>query len=394
MGHFTRRRKGSKKPSSHYNVEGARVHRGGGIRPGAAAGEIRAALEPLSSLGSTGSPVASWFYIKQLTEPQSKDGEFISTRQIQTMTKNQSYIAIDIAKESLQVQASDYACALTYDQPGLKRLRSILEKQAKGTIVVCEATGGYERTLIAFLHSNKQAVALLNPARVRAFARSQGLKAKTDPLDARMLLRYALERRPEPTPAACPYRQKLAALMDRRGHLTEMLAREKNRLQNTEKILKRSIEKMIRFIERELAALEKEIEQLVQSNQQIRDESEIMQSVVGVGAVTAWSISAYLPEISSSNRAQVAALAGLAPYNQDSGKMKGRRCIRGGRQKIRGPLYMAATAAAVHNQHIKKYVDHLQFDDGRPYKWAITAAMRKILLHLQSLLKNHEKQLV
>jgi len=309
------------------------------------------------------------------------------------MTKNKSYIAIDIAKESLQVQASDYACALKYDQSGLEQLLTILKKQEKGTIVVCEATGGYERSLITFLQSKNRAVALLNPARVKAFARSQGIKAKTDPLDAKMLLSYALERQPEAMPIACPYRKKLAAFMDRRSQLTEMLAREKTRLQNTEKVLEGSMKKMIRSIERELDVLENRIERLVESNKRLKWETEIMQQVTGVGPVTAWSISAYLPEITTANRAQVAALAGLAPYNQDSGKMKGRRCIRGGRQKVRDPLYMAAKAAASHNPHIKEYVDRLRFERGRPYKWAITAAMRKLLLHLQSLLKNYEKQL-
>ena len=310
------------------------------------------------------------------------------------MTENNSYIAVDIAKDSLQVQAPDYACALPYDQTGLKKLYGIIGKQTSGTILVCEATGGYERKLISFLRENDLPVALLNPARVRDFARSEGLKAKTDPLDAKMLQRYAKQRQPEPMPPSCPDREDLAALMDRRSQLTEMLAREKCRLQNTESILEPEIERMIALIEKELMALEKRIKEKVQTNDQLKAQVRIIQSVDGVGPVTAWSICAYLSEITQVNRAQLAALAGLAPYNQDSGKMKGKRRIQGGRQKVRDPLYMAATCAAVHNEHIKKYVDRLRFEKGRPYKCAITAAMRKMLIHIQSLLKNHQKQLV
>jgi len=390
----TRRSNGSKKPSSLFSVEGARALRSGDRRYAAASGEIKKVPEPLSSIGSIRSPEASWSYIKQLTEPLSKDGEFISTRPIQTMAKNKDYIAVDIAKDSLQVQAPDYACALPYDQTGLEKLHTIIQKQVSGTILVCEATGGYERQLICFLRQNDLPVVLLNPARVRDFARSEGLKAKTDPLDAKMLLRYANQRQPKPRSAPiCPDREELAALMDRRSHLTEMLAREKCRLQNTEAVLQPEIERMIAFIEKELKTLERRITEKIRSNQTLKAHAEIIQSVDGVGPVTAWAICAYLREITEVNRAQLAALAGLAPYNQDSGKMKGRRRIQGGRQKVRGPLYMAATCAAVHNQHIKEYMNRLSYEKGKPYKCALTGAMRKMLIHIQSLLKNYENQL-
>ncbi|WP_269527281.1 transposase [Coraliomargarita parva] len=310
------------------------------------------------------------------------------------MPQNKNYIAVDIAKDSLQVQAPDYACALSYNDAGLKKLGTIIRRQPAGTILVCEATGGYERSLIGYLHEHGLPVALLNPARVRNFARSEGLKAKTDPLDAKMLLRYASQKQPGAMPPPCPCREELAALMDRRSHLTEMLAREKCRQQNCPAILLPDIAKMIGFIESELKEIERRIREKVRSNEKLKAQSEIMQSVTGVGPVTAWSICAYLGEITQVNRAQVAALAGLAPYNHDTGKTKGKRRIQGGRQKVRDPLYMAATAAAVHNEHIKAYMDRLRFEKGKPYKWAITAAMRKLLIHIQSLLKNYEKQLV
>ena len=354
----------------------------------------KAAQNVSVQLVATDPPEPSGFHIKQLTEPPLKGGEFISTRPIQTMTQNKHYIAIDIAKKSLQVQAPAYACALEYDQDSLEKLLHILQKQPKGTITVFEATGGYERQLIAFLQRHKHPFVLLNPSCVHYFARSKGLKAKTDPLDAKLLLQFAQERQPEPLPAKCPLRQEVAALLDRRSQISEMLGREKCRLQNTEAILIPEIERMIRHLERELKKLESRIEKKVNSEQSLKAHSAIMQSVQGVGKITAWSICAYLSEITEVNRAKLTALAGLAPYNQDSGPYKGRRRITGGRQKVRDPLYMAATTAAIHNAHIKAYVDRLRSEGGRPYKWAITAAMRKLLIHLQTLLKNHEKALV
>lgn len=309
------------------------------------------------------------------------------------MTRNENYVAIDIAKNSLQVQAPGGARALDYDRDGLERLESALAKEPSGTIVVCEATGGYERRLVSFLRERGRRVALVNPARVRDFARSEGLKAKTDPIDAGMLLRYAREKRPGPSEWPSPEREDLAALMDRRSHLSEMLAREKNRLQNCPSQLSCSINRMIAFIEDEMARLDRTIRELVASSDRLRRETGIMLGVTGVGEVTAWSVSAYLGEITRVDRRRLASLAGLAPFNQDSGLKQGRRAIQGGRRKIRNPLYMAATAAAVHNPHIREYVQRLRFQRQKPYKCAITAAMRKLLIHMQSLLKNHEEQL-
>lgn len=309
-------------------------------------------------------------------------------------SKNKDYIAVDIAKDSLQVQAPDCARALTYNTKGLNTLIELIKTYPKGTMIVCEATGGYERMLMSLLWKKKIPVALLNPARVRAFAISEGLKAKTDPLDAKMLLRFAQQKHPDPALPPPPEREKLAALLDRRSHLTEMLAREKNRLENSSQSIHSLIRKMIRVIEKDLKALEKRIRALVESKTELKQQFQIMRSVDGIGEVTAWSILAYMSEITQVSRNQLVALVGVAPYNRDSGKTKRKRKIQGGRAKIRGTLFMAAKSAANCNPHIKTYVDHLRFEKGKPYKCAITAAMRKLLIHLQSLLKNYENQLV
>ena len=279
------------------------------------------------------------------------------------MTSNKDYIAIDIAKNSLQVQASGKACALTYDSKGLKEL---LKMASKNTVVVCEATGGYERTLIGFLNEKQVPVALISPDRVRAFAKSEGLRAKTDPLDAAMLLRFAQSKRPRIKEPMAAERIKLAALLDRRSHLSSMLAQEKNRLENSPAQIHRNILKMIHFIESEIKSTDRRIRAVVHSNQTLFQKEQIMLEVTGVGEITAWTILAYLDEITCTDRSKIAALVGVAPFNKDSGKTTKKRRIQAGRAKVRRALYMATKTAAVHNPHIKQYVDRLRFEKGKP----------------------------
>jgi transposase len=304
---------------------------------------------------------------------------------------SKNYIAIDIAKDSLAVATDSFTGSFPYTDSGLGKLLKKI-KGLDSAMVVCEATGGYERTLMSLLFDQAIPVALVNPACVRAFARSEGTKAKTDPIDAQMLLRFAKSKDLRPTPAPSKQQQALQALMDRRSQLTETLAREKSRLQKSSETIRKSIDKMIGVIEEELEALEERIEKLIKNDDAMNDQSATMQTVTGIGKTTAWSILAYLGEIGGLGRNQLVALAGVAPYNKDSGKFKGRRRIEGGRAKVRKCLYMAAQSAAVHNPHIKAYVDRLR-KKGKPYKWAIVAAMRKLLIHLQSLLKNPQSAL-
>ena len=305
------------------------------------------------------------------------------------MTSDIQYIAIDIAKQTLQVQSDLKSLSLNYDEVGLKQLRAFI-KQHERPMIIAEATGGYERPLMSMLFKYNISVALINPRLARAFAVSEGIKAKSDPIDAEMLLRFAKEKNPRPTEYIGAEREELGALMDRRSQLTEHIAKEKNRLDKSPKSICGSIKKMIRLLDQELALIEARITKLIDSNEQMKAQSKLMQEVCGVGPNTAWSILAYLSEITALNRNQLVALAGLAPYNRDSGKYKGKRSIQGGRAKVRATLYMAAQTAAIHNPIIKTYVDRLRNEKGKPYKCAMTAAMRKILVHLQSLLKKQQ----
>ena len=301
-------------------------------------------------------------------------------------------VAIDIAKETLEVlSAAGSRDELPNDSAGLSRLLKLL-KVLPHALVVCEATGGYERPLLAALYQAGIAVVVLNPQRLRAFALSEGIKAKTDSIDARMILRFAQQKRLQPLPAPDPKTQELAAWLDRRSHLSEQQAREKNRLQNSPKSIHRSIKRMISVIEKELALVERQIEKLIATSASLQAGVAALQSVKGVGKVTAWTLLAYLSEMPLLTRNKVVALAGIAPFNRDSGKTSAKRSIFAGRAKVRRCLYMAAQTAAMHNPVIKPYVQAL-IARGKPYKCAIVAAMRKLLIHLQSLLKLQQKAL-
>lgn len=305
--------------------------------------------------------------------------------------KKYTYIAIDISKSDLEVRAQNHRCSLSNDATGFKALVEIAGRQDH-PLVVCEASGGYERAMMDYLHQKQIAVARVNPRLIRSYARSEGLKAKTDPLDALMILGSAQEKRLQPGAAPDPRRQKLAAFLDRRSHLTEQLAREKNRLQNSPKFIKGEIEWMIKQVKKRIEVMDKRIQDLVNEDQALCQEARLLQSVRGVGPVTAWTLLGYLGELGKLKRNEIVALAGIAPYNRDTGRFKGKRKIEGGRAKVRKCLYMAAQTAAIHNPVIKPYVERLKARD-KPYKCVMVAAMRKMLIHLHILMKNHQLSL-
>lgn len=302
-----------------------------------------------------------------------------------TNTDPIDYVAIDVSKDTLQIQDDHRSFTAENNHKGYTKLLGHL-KTCQNPLVVFEATGGYERGLCEFFSKKAIPFAMVNPARVRDFTRSEGVRAKSDPIDTKMLLAFAKSKALQAMKSPSEVCLKLAALLDRRGHLVEHLAREKNRLQNSERIILRSIKKMIKILEKEIQALDKAIDELVKSDHSLKARSEIIQSVQGVGKITAWTLLAYLSEIESLSRNKLVALAGIAPFNRDSGKFSGKRAIIGGRAKVRRCLYMAAHTAAYCNPVIASYVKALQ-DRAKPYKCAIVAAMRKLLIHIQSLLK-------
>lgn len=301
--------------------------------------------------------------------------------------ENYSIIATDVSKNSLDVKTLHRSFNTSNANKGFSCIALACSK-LENPLVVCEATGGYERDLMNYMHDHNIPVSRINPRLVRAFCESEGVKAKTDPIDAKMIYTFACQKDLRITPKPDPTREELAALMDRRSHLSEQLSREKNREQNCCKHIKQSIKRTRSFIEKELKRLEHAISSLIKKNEQLLQSKQLLCAVKGIGEVNAYTMLAYLPELGLLKRNEIVALAGLAPFNQDSGKTKKKRHIIGGRAKVRKALYMAAVSAANHNPVIRDYVEHL-ITRGKPFKSAITAAMRKLLLHCHFIMKNY-----
>jgi transposase len=300
------------------------------------------------------------------------------------------YIAVDTGKELLQVQSQAHAFGVSNDAGGWRKIREHAAR-LPDALVVCDASGGYERPLLNSLSQSGVPIRLVNSSRVRAFAASEGIKAKSDRLDAKVIFAFAREKKLQPMVPPSAEQQKLRELLDRRTQLVELIAREKNHLEHAGKEASASCQRLIRVIEKEVEKIQLLIRRLIATQPRLRAEAEILLSVDGVGEVSAWSILAYLHEITSLSRNKLVALAGLAPFDRDSGSICAKRHISGGRFKLRRVLYMAAHSAATHNPVIRPYVQGL-LQRGKPYKCAIVAAMRKLLLHLQSLLRNASKK--
>jgi transposase len=295
------------------------------------------------------------------------------------------YISVDVSKHQLKVHASQHSFTTTHDASGWHRISTYAAKLSR-PLIVCEASGGYERSLLEAMSQAGLPVRAINAARVRAFAASEGIKAKTDPLDAKVIFLFAQEKKLEPMALPSSQQQRLGDLLDRRGQLVELLAVEKNHLECADKDTLASAKRLIRALEREIEKFEALIVKLIAGDPTLQAQASALTAISGVGEVTAWSVLAYLHEITTVSRNKLVALAGLAPFNRDSGLFKGKRRICGGRAKLRRCLYMAAHTAATHNPVIKPYVAALR-NRGKPYKCAIVAAMRKLLLHFQSILK-------
>ncbi len=296
-----------------------------------------------------------------------------------------TYLAIDIAKDQLQIQIGPRSLVLENNPTGFAKLKKVLSK-VDHPHVVFEATGGYERELMHFLFAAGIVLSRVNPSRIHCFGGSLGIKSKSDPIDARLILRYAETIKPQGDRAPEPARVELGHCMDRHHQLSELLAREKNRLQMAPGYMRESHQRMIEYIETELSLVDSRMDALVQENDRLREADKVLQSIKGIGPVNSRSILAYLGEIDHLSRNEVVALAGLAPFIKESSTIKRKRKIQGGRAKIRKSLFMAARCAAKHNPVIRPYVEQ-QLARGKAKKSTMVAAMRKLLIHIHSLLK-------
>jgi len=298
-------------------------------------------------------------------------------------------VGIDVAKDHLDVHVRpiDESFRVPHDEAGMVTLLARLRTVAP-TIVVLEASGGYEAALTAALASAGLPVAVVNPRQIRDYARAVGQLAKTDRLDAQIIARFAEAVRPEPRPVPDAQAQAWGELIARRRQLVDMLTAEQNRRRLLrDRRLQHHVDAHIKWLEEALRRLDHDLTTLVRSTPAWREADDLLRSAKGIGPVTSCTLIADLPELGCLDRRRIAALVGVAPFARDSGVFRGRRMIAGGRPHIRRVLYMATLAAIKHNPVIRAF-HHRLVAAGRPSKVAITAAMRKLLTILNAMLRD------
>jgi transposase len=300
------------------------------------------------------------------------------------------FIGIDVSKAHLDIALHEPARAwqVANGEAGITTLIPQLQALAP-TLIVLEASGGLELVLVAELAAAHLPVVVTNPRRVRNFARATGRLAKTDRLDAQMLAHFAAALRPEIRPLPSADEEQLTALLTRRRQIVDMLTVEQNRLHTVRRSMRPDIEAHLQWLRTNLAKLDAEIDDFIHGSPLWSDKDALLQSVPGVGAVTASTMVALLPELGHLNRQEIAALVGLAPIAKESGKKRGKRRIFGGRAPVRSVLYMAALSASKHNPVIKRFYEHL-LAQGKEKKLALTACMRKLLVILNAMLRTNQ----
>lgn len=307
-----------------------------------------------------------------------------------TMQDEKIYIGIDVSKSRLDVYVlpMNRYFHVENNQTGQAQLmKEIADLDC--ALVVIEPTGSYEKGIVAQLHTAGQAVAIINPKRIRDFARSLGKLAKTDRVDAKVLAFYGQRIQPSPSAMISEHQHSLAELSARRRQLVEMIVMEKNRLAKASGPTKASIEAVIDLLKDQLTKVEEALEQSIQQDEACQQKIDILTSSKGIGPVTAMNLIATLPELGQLNNKQITALAGLAPYNCDSGQYRGQRKIYGGRATVRQSLYMGTLVATRHNATIKAFYQRL-CAAGKPKKLAITACMHKLLMILNAMVKHNK----
>lgn len=299
------------------------------------------------------------------------------------------FVGIDVSKDRLDLAElpSRTSWSIENDAPGFAALLKKLKTEATTTLVVLEATGGSEAAVAATLASAAIHVAVVNLRQVRDFARATGQLAKTDKIDAHVLALFAERIRPEPRPLPDPVAQELDALVARRRQLQQMLGAERNRLRLAPPRVRNGIAKHVRWLERQVDEVDGDLDRLVRQSPLWRTKDDLLQSVPGIGPTTSRTLLAELPELGHLNRREIAALVGVAPLNRDSGTLRGKRMVWGGRDSVRHTLYMAALTASRHNPVIRAFYQRLR-GNGKPPKVALTACMRKLLVILNTMTRN------
>jgi transposase len=300
-----------------------------------------------------------------------------------------TYVGIDVSRDRLDVHVLPQGEAFSVERNG-KGLAVLVErlKSFAPSLVAVEATGGFESTTAAAVAGAGLPLAVINPAQVRHYAQALGKRAKTDPIDALVIARFAADVRPEPRTLPDEMTQFLADLVARRRQIVEMLQAERQREKRASvKRLKKSIARLIAALEKELAELDRDIDDAVRSSPGWRQKEDLLASTPGVGSKIAHALIAHLPELGALSRKQIASLAGLAPYTRQSGKWKGKSMIGGGRKDVRTAIFMAALVGTRFNPILKAFYQRL-LAAGKPKMVALIATARKLLTILNAILRD------
>jgi transposase len=306
----------------------------------------------------------------------------------QSPAASPGFVGIDVSKDRLDVhlRPSGQAFAVPRDGPGFDQLLTRLRADPPA-LVVLEATGGFELTVAAAIAGAGLPLAVVNPRQIRDFARATGRLAKTDRLDAQAIALFAERIRPEPRPLLDATAQALAELVARRRQIIEMIGMEQNRARQARAPkVARTIRATLKVLEAQLAELDADIDDTVRGSPAWRAADDLLQSVPGIGGVTARTLIAEMPELGRLDRREAAALIGVAPVTRDSGQRRGHRAIAGGRTSVRNVLYMATLSAIRWNPVLKPHYQQL-IARGRPKKVAIVACMRRLLGILNAILR-------
>ena len=309
------------------------------------------------------------------------------------MTQNgcELVVGVDVSKTKLDVATGSQGSVETIgnDAPSINNWIKKCITNHSSPLVVVEATGGYERLLVDGLQASCIAIAVVNPRRVREFAKGVGWDAKTDPIDAKVIAWYGEVVGPKPAIAKTKAEKELTALVVRRRQLLKMINMENNRLGQAPQSVAKFIRESLKALKKQVKTLDKLIAGGVEKDAAAKPKVEIMQSVKGLGPVAISTFITELPELGQLNRGQIAKLVGVAPINHDSGQHQGKRKTIAGRSSVRRVLYMAALVATRHNPKIKAFYQRL-LAGGKPKKLALVAAMRKLLTILNTLIKRNE----
>lgn len=300
------------------------------------------------------------------------------------------YVGVDISKDRLDIAVLGEGRGWQVENTGEGIAALVQEmKEMQPELIVVEATGGYQRRVVEGLFAAGLGVAVVNPARVRQFARACGLLAKTDKLDAQVLAEFGQRVQPRRYEGKSEAGKQLSALLVRRRQLEEMLKAEQNRLRTISASLRGSVERMIACLREEKKRLDEQIQDGMREQKAWQEPTEILSSAPGVGRVTTATLLAELPELGKLDRKKIAALVGVAPMNHDSGRKRGYRKTKGGRTEVRSVLYMSTLAATRYNPVIRAQYQHL-LKRGKEKKVALTACMRKFLTILNAMMRDRQ----